>query len=85
MIPDSLLLLANLSDNGVLCQMGRLWCEKCGGSDKERGPASRNNPFKPFKGFKKVSSDELNGLSYFERFEPPFHSEGFSPKEPRFG
>ncbi len=32
----------------------------------------------------KVCSDELNGLSYFERFEPLIHSEGFSPKAPRF-
>ncbi len=32
----------------------------------------------------KVSSGELNGLSYFGLFEPLFHLERFSPKEPRF-
>jgi len=60
--------------------MGRLWCEKRGGPDNRSGPLLGINRSSR----SKVSSGELNGLSYFERFEPLIHSEGFSPKEPRF-
>jgi len=33
----------------------------------------------------KVSSDKLNGLNYFERFEPPLHPERFLLRNHNFG